>query len=480
MVVTHRLLAWLPSANAKRFLAWSWLAALALVLTCHFATLVRSPVVWQDEVQITDFYRVTLDPQTTWAMQMTEAGKPRIVFLPWVTLLQRAVLGVWGIEPFAVRSLGLVSAGAFAFAFWLVLRGWGWMTWPAAWLALLVACDPALIQSYRGARIDLLAMASLLIAFRAWEQSSRSENWAAWSVAAGFLAALAPLIWPTAIILGAGLFFVAFVGCRPSSGSRWTLQLVLAGVGACAAVATSIALFFLDYSWADVQRAFAEMQAMANQRPPVEWRELLSLYRTPSGGIWFMTLALPFLRRERRGWLWLAGFSVSMLVCFGMPPVYFYRVIYVVPLAYLAAFHWLRNSPRALAAGIVLLLVVNLGYGVAGRTFLTLAQWHERDPQRLGRLLDEHIPSNAIVMGAFGYYYHGLSHGWQMYEHHLPRWRRDLAARRDVFLVTAGPLNKRPLDLNWKPIAKLDYWVRTADGSSRPLELYRHEPSRPE
>lgn len=422
---------WLAFFTRNQAILW-YLTAL-LVVVCHIATFTRSPVLWQDEAQITDQFRVIHDLNTPWALQINPDHTPRIVILPWLQLIQKLVFNLLGVDVSSVRLISLLGALLCALGCFAVLRTWNFSIWPAAWLALLFISDPLFIQSYRGGRVDMLAVAPVLLALACWMRAWQTpSNTLPWAVLAGFLLPVGIMVWTTAVIFTLGLLIVVLLLLRPASMSHFLKMLAGAAVGAVLSLIVTLALVLIDFSWDQFVQFLHELNKFREAQTERRWSLALSLFTTPATGVLLFILTLPWMKTKAH-LVWLLGLLVAITVIIVMPPFYIFRLIYLVPLCYLAVFWTVQSKSRLLALCVAILVVLNLGYGVMGRTAKTVMRWQQTDPQRIGQLLDEHIPAGSVVMGGFAYYFHGLQRGWEMYETPLPTWRADLKQKNNVY-----------------------------------------------
>ena len=193
------------NATHRFWLIWS--IALGVVFFIHLLTLSISPTIWQDEVQILDYGRVILDPQTDWSINWDfELDRPVYTFFYLGAVIQAIVLKLTNFSLIGPRLVTLVGAMTAA----TVMLGWLLrMKVPpkiALAIGLIFLLDPLFVQGYRGNRIDCWVFA--LCGGACWalsvvkESVSRQQPISNRLVAlAGGLSAIAFLVWPSAILL---------------------------------------------------------------------------------------------------------------------------------------------------------------------------------------------------------------------------------------------------------------------------------------
>ncbi|WP_295433017.1 hypothetical protein [uncultured Thiodictyon sp.] len=417
------------------------LAMAFLVLTGVTATtLTISPVIWQDEVQIVDFGRTALpNADLGWGISWLVPGnRPEVAFSYLGPLVQE-----WAFRNFdgmaGVRLAALAGAGLASFAMFGWLRARAVLPEVALFGALLFMLDPMISQSYRGARVDTLAMGMMFLGFLA-VQLGRKDN-DGWrirgeQVIVGLCVGSAGLIWPSAILLLPLLIYELWTGASAlTAGVVDKLKRVVPEIfyiGLFAAMTITIFLFFrfqdgmLDairnmfQSTATNQNYLAHVDGQAR----VLWHGVLGVLLSFKYDPWLPLFATLLILIDRR-----FGLIVGILIVLGVAVVtnpYIHRVIYVIPYLILAVVLGISGliavrSDRRHRSFATMIVVVMLMWSAAitigGRTWVSIQEKDVRDPmliQKLGQLM---IGKGAyrVYIDPWIFYYAGRQLEWQMY-----------------------------------------------------------------
>ena len=180
-----------------------WCCFLFVVVAVALPGLTRSPPPWQDEVQILDYGRGFLDGQTDGAAVSFVASEQRPIH-------PLSYLGCVASE-LAYRTLKsaagprlLALGGAMLFSTMLLLGMLRSATDTVGPLVALLICgsmflEPLSFQSFRGARLDALAIAMVVGAWRLIERKEGEQCWWRFAVG-GSLVGLSFFVWPRIII----------------------------------------------------------------------------------------------------------------------------------------------------------------------------------------------------------------------------------------------------------------------------------------
>ncbi len=231
-----------------------WLLFLVLVLAILSPSIGTSPIVWQDEVQFTDWGRVMLNPHTDWAVTWSAHGHkplPPVSYLGCIgeELAYELTGTVVGPRLFAIS--GGLLLGTFVFA--LMRRQGG--PWPLDGLfAALIVLDPGLSQSYCSGRLDAMALAFVLAGTWCVQAYARKQDWR-WLVAAALALGCAPYFWIRAVMaLPAALLPLVFAADM-SQRKLWRSLLALTALSALAGLILSVP------AWESLRQTFALAQS---------------------------------------------------------------------------------------------------------------------------------------------------------------------------------------------------------------------------
>lgn len=189
--------------KAEAIWLW-WFLVLLLILFLQLMTLDVLPHIQQDEVQITDYGRLALNPLSEWSVTwLVEEGKPLFLWSyvgPLIAELSFQIGGTSGLGPRIASLTGGIFAASMVFG-WLISRKVP--VYAAFGLGIAFLLDPLFVLSQRMGRVDAWVMgfclASCWILRLAKDRKRYQEIWLL--TGAGALAAVAAFIWPSAIFL---------------------------------------------------------------------------------------------------------------------------------------------------------------------------------------------------------------------------------------------------------------------------------------
>ncbi len=436
---------------------------MALVtVALHSTTLLLSPVYWLDEAQILDWGRsLVFEPHTTWSVSWLPEGRPAVNYGFLGPALQEGVFRLAGLQPWAPRLsaiLGGVAAATMLLA-WLWARGLGARASVIGGAALLF--EPAFVQACRGGRVDGWAIALALGA--AWAlriaRGPRGHG-TAFAILAGVLAAAAPFVWPTALIvlLAAGLELVQLGHIGPR-GRPERVPIVAAFV---AAGATTAAILVAGYialhgnPLAYVSDALA-MQFTTGAGVAQTWGEVMNavietVVRSP--GLWMLAILAALVPAARP----LAVVAALALVVLAPTHLYVFRLLYVLPLiaaavasAYDGRQHLVDQGRHRLASTLGGLLLVSIAWNaftaLGARQVVAWSERLDRDPAQVYEIARRIGPgSHAVLLGAGQFYYPGRQLGWRMFRpFHSTDLGIALLARMD-FVITEIELDRSVME----------------------------------
>jgi hypothetical protein len=473
-----------PSAGPQ--IMWRlWVGAALVVTLLHLSTATLSPVAWQDEVQILDWGRGFMPGADQGAaMSWLYEGRTYRMICYLGCVLQETAYRLAGGEMFGPRASSIFGAALASFALlgWLLARGT--LPWIALACSLLLLCDPAFTLGYRGARVDSWAIAFMLLACWAGLRGKREKKVGSWQMAvggggsvgqatsdlrspisylrslgwfvvAGICAAIAGVIWVSAILLlpllvhelgGRGARGEGReargdkkqeaggrpsdsgslrVGERQAGGSLWGLFFGTVVTGLAALI--SVGLLFLPL-WPLLPEMLGDLSARGGGQisrllDGVSWQKL---WRSLFGNPLLVPLALLafFLVRQ---WTLLAAFLLAAALTL-YTGAYVHRAVYLLPyllvgIASAGTALWSKKDEArwmrpVIGSVLLLMLVWSAGISVAGRNFVAWRERAVRDPALvLERAQSTVGPGPAkVYLWTWDWYYAGRKLGWSLYK----------------------------------------------------------------
>ncbi|MBX7219947.1 MAG: hypothetical protein K1Y36_08370, partial [Blastocatellia bacterium] len=203
-----------------------WFTGLALMAGLHLITFSFSPNIWVDEVQITEYGRVALEPHSSWSIVwQTTNGKPLQGVTYPACVLQELAWQVTGshLGPRIFSLFGAMVAATLLVG-WLRARGGSGWTVPA--LGVLFFLDPYLMVSYRFGRVDSWSLAVLFaLAWMLWSLLSRPAAATGLPQKVGLLVGIGTVInffiWPTSAVFFPLLLAEGFLASQGKPWLRW-------------------------------------------------------------------------------------------------------------------------------------------------------------------------------------------------------------------------------------------------------------------
>jgi len=425
----ERLKTWGMQPSERRVAA---LVTVAVVLGVHLMTIRISPPIWQDEVQIVDLGRQTLQPASPdkpWSLSWIAAGRP-IAFINYLgPAMQEMAYHITAPSPSGPRVstiAGALLAAALAYG-WLRARGFSW--WPAWVWSVVLLLDPQFVASYRGARVDSWVFAVMFgacLAARRGAERADASSPAAWRyfAGAGVLAGVGFFVWPSAFYLYPLLLADLVEGAISTGRRAVARRALLVATGGLVGVLLCLLpmLGQITTVWHDV---FVSKDAYLNQGS-LPRRILSGLAGLPlafklSPILPLLTLGAVFFRRNLPVTIAAAATLAVMLPT----QVYAGRVVYLLPYMMILVAQGAeemekrsRRSWRRLRVGAVaLVLLWASGLSLLARPANAWASRRARQPELIWAAADHDIGSGArkIYLGAWEFYYAGRAAGWEMF-----------------------------------------------------------------
>ncbi|MBL9184873.1 MAG: hypothetical protein JNN17_22190 [Verrucomicrobiaceae bacterium] len=383
------------------------LVFILVVLGTYMPSMRHSQPVWIDEVMIVDYGRVMLDaePRDIAVTYNVEANRP-VKPVPWLgCVIQELAWRATGspMGPRWVATLGSL-AGVVMLGVWLCGHATSSMeVWAALTLCGTWFLESTFLDSYRGARVDGLAvafvMASLLLA------QGRAGAWRL--LLAGVLLSASFFVWIRAVITWP-VVLLAFADKERKAPALLTLVMGMA-IGALLLVGPSLAgladtALFAHQPLGDmglVQRAILAFRSLASVLPPylnLRWLTPLVL------GVWLLTSKSARLRIPLAWWLGIGLVTLAGLVVTATHLHHFNR-LFAFPLMVTAVwFFWQNLRPRLRTACLaVFVLTLALGYSV---TALQRTLKADATPTASAEELSKHLkPGDRVLDPHFCHYY---------------------------------------------------------------------------
>ncbi|MFB2773257.1 hypothetical protein ACE1AT_28890 [Pelatocladus sp. BLCC-F211] len=418
--------------NYRFWIAWS--IAIVIVFVVHLLTLTISLPIWQDEVQIIEYGRLTLEPQSDWSLNWSVlTNKPIYLFSYLGVILQELAFRASNLSMVGPRLASLLGAiiAATAFLGWLLSRK---TPKRVAWiLALIFLLEPLFVQSYRGARVDCwvfaLCFASCWMLRLAMERIQNGQR-SIWLVTlAGSLTAANIFVWPSAVLLYPLVIveLVELIQRVQTVSKDWKTslsQIILFAVGA-----GITAILLVIPIWWHITRILSDLQLIgsADKRLNTETEIISALKNTLF--IYKFNPLLPIIV--------LIGFIFShenklrlttlfLLVFIVITRSYALRVIYLSPyilclfggiFQYFEQKRQTKIHRRIASSLLILLLTWSIVLSLVVRPVMVLSQKEGRNPQLIYNAGISSIGtgSHKVYLDVFPFYYVGRSLGWKMF-----------------------------------------------------------------
>jgi hypothetical protein len=412
------------------------------------------------------------DADRSWGINWLLNGRPSYKLSYLGPLLQEAAFGLFddqcGVRAAALAGAVLASLAMFG---WLLAR----RVLPAVALfgALLFLIDPMISQSYRGARVDSLAMGFMFIAF--WAVHTGDKIQGGWyirkdQVIAGACVGAAGLVWSSAALLLPLLIYELFARASTSTSGLLNIfrnvlpSILYIGLFCVLTISAFLMLAFggeLFTVIADFLQRLFKYTGRVQQSEGVEfWQGLANVLLIFKYNPWLPAVAVILIALDRR-----LGLSIALLIALVaaiFTTIYIHRVIYLIPYLILATvlatskFVSIGADRRAqLYARIVVLfmLMTSAAVTLGARTWTALYEREARDPVLIERMGESLIGKGEyrVYVRSWCFYYVGRRLGWRMYRS-----------------LDGGPPT---LSTDWmKLVSKMDYLIFPASSVSSALD----------
>jgi len=312
---------------------------------------------------------------------------------------------------------------------WLLLRKH--CAWVAFLCSLLVLFDPRMIQSVRGARVDVMAIALTvwaLVCIRSAERGRVKSLHCKYALAGGLTAA-ALLTWQTAIIFG--LLVVAEV-LTIATDEKWPwrnyLIRALAGLFCATLVIGILTLLFYPTVTETLVRSFSGMssgtgfQKNLSDKLLPNWSAILKTF-VPWITIWGIASSIVVDLKKCSKYILLA-FLMTVFV-FSLQMVYIHRLVYLLPYAVCFAatglsvlYHKLGRKARQLITVVLgFALLYTSALTVGARNLGSILQKEKRSMAPPLEMMTQTIGKgpHAVFLFTDQLYIIGRSLGWRMF-----------------------------------------------------------------
>jgi len=420
--------------HKRLWLIW-WLACLA-VSAVHISTLSFDSRINQDEVQIVDFGRATLQSDEPWAMSWNIQEQMPVQITSYLgPVIQELAfrLTAPGDRGIMLSSLlGALLAATFVLC-WLVARKVPAGVSLALALAFLV--DPAFSITNRDGRVDGWAMAAVLAAcwlLRLAETASLKDVKRNWLVFfAGIASAVSVFIWPTTLMLAplVLLEFVLLLRSRVRCVNLGWLQVSLPLIACFAlggAIAAGILLIPIFINW-EMYLEGLKTSAAIQSRASVIQSPIVHLIAVHSPIVALVALSALLIKRE-------FGLLLALAVAVALAwqtMIYPARLVYFLPylLAMIggaAQILWHKQpvgiGKAVLTRLLAMMLVWNASIVLVIRPFVSFQQRSASDSGELITELDRVIGEgqHRVLVGEWAPYFAGRALGWKIFREGSP------------------------------------------------------------
>lgn len=437
----------LSQATSDKRKAWIvWLFVLVATFTVHFSTLSISPTIWQDEVQIVEFGRVTLlEPNTDWSITwLAKESRPVKFWYYPAPALQEIAYRLTAPFPSGSRTASLIGAmiAATAAISWLLARGTPCVA--SFILGFVFLLDPLFVQGYRGGRVDCWALALVFAA--CWtvrsagnvEPNSRAQFKLLMTLGGGLTAAAA-YVWLTAVLtfplIIAEIAVVLRQLCNAGNARKY-LQVLFGSISFATGGLIVLAVFITP-----ILPQFATIigdasSIVALNSPPLNKTLEVAPFLQPFKLSPFLPAVALIALVFRRNRLLSVATLITVVYLLGAR-VYIYRVIYLLPFmlglisnALISLFaasssdvassftQRLKNSYRKIAFSSLVVLILWAAFlSLVARPITAWRQRQDRNPEIILNAARQSIGTGQVkvYMGSYDFYFAGRSLGWRMF-----------------------------------------------------------------
>jgi len=472
-----------------------WLLSLA-ICAIQFWTFSFDARINQDEVQIVDFGRATLQPDVPWALSWNIQQQIPVLLTSYLgPVLQELAFRLSAPSDTGVMLSSLFGA-LFAATFLL-----GWLKArrvPALislCLALAFLLDPAFSATYRNGRVDGWAIAFVLAAcwlLRQAEVNPLSEsNGKLLLFLAGLASAMSVFIWPSALLMFPLLTLELFLTMKSAGGADWRKWISIRTPSAAhfalgGMLAAAVLLLPVFANWGLYLEGIQTIGRI-QQRAAVIQPSILGLILVHDPIIVIVAVLSLAIRREPGV---LVAFAVAVIIAW-QTMIYPARLVYFLPYLLViiggaAEFAW-RGGSFALSKPLlirllILLLMWNSVMVVGIRPFISYHQQPARKPAELISKLERVVGKgqHRVLVGEWAPYFAGRALGWQIFREGSPidanRYEQFLLTL-DFILVAETPLYPLLANLlrseNFELVQKIEFEKHSATRLNLPgFELH--------
>ncbi|MCX6934969.1 MAG: hypothetical protein NTZ01_02040 [Verrucomicrobia bacterium] len=415
------------------WLCVAWLAIAGTVILVSIPTLLVAPSVYPDEVGILDYGRGIFEPKSDWSVMWNIASdRPTKALYVLGVSIPEIAYQLTGSSMAGVRLSGILGGILAATFFLLWMRAAGVKPWIALAGATAFLLDPLFVGACRSGRVDMWAMASILLACWMIRESGRSANGAVHDsmrfAGAGVLLAWSPFFWVSAVFLFplvvAEMFSVP-LSSRASGCHKLYRALVPRAFFAGGWMAGLSLMLFLI--WPIFNEAWGDTLALSKAAGSTEILgnvfAFLESFRLNPFLLVAVLPAVAVVWRRNKLLIVVVFLTTLLLIPSG---VYHWRAAYALPVYYAivvtacsfllasASPVWCKYMGRSILA---LLLVLNIGISIGLRHWIGMARSHANNPALLIRMAEEGVGRgpHKVYDANMQFYYAGRQLGWKMY-----------------------------------------------------------------
>ena len=420
-----------------------WFITLVIIFLIQLITLDDLLLVYKDQVQIIDYGRLTLNPDSKWSLtwQIAEE-KPILIWSyigPLIAEISYHLGGVHGIGSRIAALLGGMFAATMAFG-WLKSRKVP--RYAAYGLSIAFLIDPLFVLSQRIGRMDSWVIALCLASCWILSISSQKKQLPKiYLMIAGGLAIIAGLTWPSAVFLFP-LILWELIKQGTWKGNKigdFDWNLLFKKVGYFSLGGLIIGIFLLIPIWDNLTFIFRDMFTMISRNVDSSqgssgkllalfdyqvWLKLVKAYiKTLSLFFPILAIAAVILRREKG----LIIATVLTIATIFATLVYELRALYLLPyFLILSSGLFLNFGKKQLniigkkfsKAGLLILVLWAVGISLVFKTAMTLENNSESHQERIFEIANSFIGSGdyKVFLGFnYEFYFAGRSLDWQLY-----------------------------------------------------------------
>ena len=447
----------------KAFLLFA--AACVAALCLHVLTMRTCPLPWMDEVHIVEMGRIFLDgdgPTGSILTQRDGAVVPPIYYIgPCLQELCFRVFGFGGVR--LSPMLGLLIA-AMLFHTWL-RKSRGMSRYDASLLSVMFLALPLFAQSTRQVRVDtwVLACAFAILALVDMPDTSPTGNGHDRNIrmaTAGFLTALSPFIWPSAIFLIPLYLWMYTTGVRQANITRKIVvkDIVVATTSALVAgflfmipvfpilqkTLAALCYYFNTYGGHHLDGGKPIASTMADILSGPAVLAVKEFLRAPFASTLF---AISLVTALPRHWT-LPALFIVVLLCGIASGLHTYRFIYILPYLIAMAALFIAESKQHTSIRILLYAAAIYGMTTSFAAYGVAAMFHSkaRDMEAFRGELERTVGKGPLKVytGSYETYYVGRELGWTQLAYSDPGTYADDGKRANLICQADAALEPHP------------------------------------